>query len=60
MSTIFRSSPPKAFFGKGVLKIYKKFIAEHPCQSVISIKLFCDFKREALTQVFSCKFFEIF
>ena len=27
------------FLGKGVLKICSKFTGEHPCQSVISIKL---------------------
>ena len=35
----FRSSPPEALLGKGVLKICSKFSGEHPCQSVISIKL---------------------
>ena len=34
-----RSSPPELFLGKGVLKIYSKFTAEHPCPSAISIKL---------------------
>ena len=27
------------FLGKGILKIYSKFTREHPCRSVISIKL---------------------
>ena len=36
-----RSSPPEAFLGKGVLKIWSKFIWEHPCRNVISIKLLC-------------------
>ena len=27
------------FLGKGVMKIWSKFIGEHPCQSVVSIKL---------------------
>ena len=40
---IFRSSHPEVFFGKGVLKIWSKFIGENPCQSVISIKLLCNF-----------------
>ena len=35
----YRSSPPKVFLGIGILKICSKFIEEHPCQSVISIKL---------------------
>ena len=38
---IFRSSPPKVFLRKGVLKICSKFTGEHSCQSVISIKLLC-------------------
>ena len=36
---IVRSSHLEAFLGKGVLKICSKFTGEHPCQSVISIKL---------------------
>ena len=36
---ISRSSRPEVFLGKGVLKTYSKVIGEHPCQSVISIKL---------------------
>ena len=35
----FRSIPPEVFLGTGVLKIYNKFTEEHPCRSVISIKL---------------------
>ena len=35
----FRSSPPEVISGKGVLKICGKFTGEHPCRSVISIKL---------------------
>ena len=31
--------PPGVFLGKGVLKIWSKVIWEHPCGSVISIKL---------------------
>ena len=34
-----RYSPPEVFLGKSVLKIYRKSTGEHPCQSVISIKL---------------------
>ena len=41
--TNFRSSPPEVFLGKGVLKIFSKFAREHPCQSVISIKLQSNF-----------------
>ena len=29
--------------GKGILKICSKFTGEHPCRSVISIKLLCNF-----------------
>ena len=36
-----RSSPPEVFQEKGVLKICSKFTGEHPCRSVISIKLLC-------------------
>ena len=38
-----RSSRQELFLGKGVLKICSKFTGEHPCQSVISIKLLCSF-----------------
>ena len=33
--------PSRVFLGKGVLKICSKFTGEHPCQSVVSIKLLC-------------------
>ena len=36
-----RSSHPGLFLGKVILKICSKFTVEHPCQSVISIKLLC-------------------
>ena len=38
----YKSSSPDVFLGRGVLKIYSKFI-EHPCQNVISIKLQSNF-----------------
>ena len=38
---IVRSSPPEVFLG--VLKIRCKFTGELLCQSVISIKLLCNF-----------------
>ena len=38
-----RSSRPEAFLGKVVLKIWRKFTGEHPCWSVISIKLQSNF-----------------
>ena len=41
--TLYRSSRPEVFLKKGVLKICSKFIGEHSCRSVISIKLLCIF-----------------
>ena len=38
-----KSSSSYVFSGKGVLKIWSKFTEEHPCQSVTSIKLLCNF-----------------
>ena len=38
-----RSSRPEVFLGKGVLKICSRFTGEHPCRSVISIKLQSNF-----------------
>ena len=46
--TIDRSSHQKVLLGKGVLKICSKFTGEHPCQSVISIKLQANFIEIAL------------
>ena len=43
MYWIFRSSHPEMLLAKEVLKICSKFTGEHPCQSAISIKLFCNF-----------------
>ena len=31
--------PPEVFLGQGVLKICRKITGEHPCQSVILLKL---------------------
>ena len=39
----YRSSSTEVFLGKDVLKICSKFSGDHPCQSVISIKLLCNF-----------------
>ena len=36
------------FLAKGVLKICSKFTGEHPCRSVISIKLLCNFTEVTL------------
>ena len=41
---VFRSSSPEVFLGKGVLKICSKFTGKHPCRSVISVKLLCNFE----------------
>ena len=38
-----RSSPPEVFLGKGILRICSIFTGEHPCLSVISIKLLRNF-----------------
>ena len=35
----YRSNRSGVFLVKGILKIYSKFTGEHPCRSVISIKL---------------------
>ena len=40
---IVRISPPEVFLGKGILKICSKVTGQDPCQSVISIKMFCNF-----------------
>ena len=39
----YRSSHPEVFLVKGVLKIFSKFTGEHPCRSVITIKLQSNF-----------------
>ena len=44
----WRSSLPEGFLGKGVQKICSKFTGENPCQSVILIKLLCNFINDAL------------
>ena len=44
-SPIFRSNHPEVFLEKGILKICSKF-TEHPCRSVISIKLLCKYFQE--------------
>ena len=45
-----RSSHPEVFLAKGALKICSKFTGEHPCRSVISIKLICKFIEITLRQ----------
>ena len=39
----FRSSRPEVLLGKVFLKIYSKFVGEHPCRSAISIKVQSNF-----------------
>ena len=39
---------PEVFLEKSVLKICNKFTGEHPCRSVISIKLLCNFVETTL------------
>ena len=46
--SLIRSSHPKVFLRKGVLKICSKFTGEHPCLSVISINLQSNFIEIAL------------
>ena len=48
MTVKHSSSRPDVFLGKGVLKICSKFTGEQPCQSVISIKLLCNFVKITL------------
>ena len=43
LKSMIRSSPPDVFLGKVILKICSKFTKENPYQSVISIKLLCNF-----------------
>ena len=44
LHTVFtEAAPSEVFLGKGVLKICSKFTGEHPCRSVISVKLLCNF-----------------
>ena len=38
--SIIRSSPPKVFLAKGILKTPSKFTEKHPCWSAISINCF--------------------
>ena len=44
----FRSSHPEVFLGKDILEICSKFTGEHPCRSIISIKLLSTFFWEHL------------
>ena len=46
----FISIPPEVFLGKVFLKICSKFTAEHPCLSVIAIKLSINLVRKIKNQ----------
>ena len=48
--TLIKGSRPEAFLRNDVLKICTKFTGEHPCRSVISIKLLCNFNEIARRQ----------
>ena len=48
-----RSSRPEIFLRKCVLKISSKFTGEHPCRSVISIKLLYNFIKITLQHGYS-------
>ena len=49
----FVNSPLEVFLQKVVLKIFSKFTGEHPCRSMISTKLFCNFNEIALRHGYS-------
>ena len=55
-SSTLRSSRPEVFQQKGVLKICRKFTGDHPCQTVILIKLLSNLLKSHSAWVFSCKF----
>ena len=58
---IYRSRHTEVFLGKGVLKKCSKFTGEHPCQSLISIKLLKQlYWNHTSAWVFSCKFAALF
>ena len=48
VNALCRSSHPELFLRKVVLEICSKFIGEHPCRSVISIKMLCSIIKIAL------------
>ena len=56
LSYICRSSRPKVFRKKGVLRNFTKFTGKLLCQSLFFNKLI---KKETLAQVFFCEFCEI-
>ena len=57
----FQKQPPEMFCKKGVLRNFAKFTGKHLCQNPFFNKVVCprpatSFKKETLTQVFSCEF----
>ena len=59
-----KSSRPEVFCRKGVLRYFGKFTGKHLCHSLFFSKVAglkaCNFtKKEAVAQVFSCKFCQI-
>ena len=57
--------PPEVFYKKGVVKNFTKFAEKHRFQNlffnkVASLRPSTLLKKEALAQVFSCEFCEIF
>ena len=63
----YRSSYPKVFCKKSVLRNFAKFTGKHLCHSLLCLSppvpqpQACNFiKRETLAQVFSCEFYKIF
>ena len=58
---INRSSHRSCSIKKAVLRNFTKFTGKHLCRSLRCMPQACNFiKKEALTQVFSCGFCEIF
>ena len=48
LKTFNRTGHPEVLLGNGILKICSKFTGEHPCRSVISINLLCNFIKIAI------------
>ena len=58
--TSSRSSRPKVFYKKGVLRDFPKFTGKDLCQSFFFNKVACNFtKKETMAQVFFSKLCEI-
>ena len=54
-----RSSRPEVFCKKSVLRNFAKLTGKHLCQNLFLSKITGLIRKETLTQVFSCEFFEI-